>query len=68
MNVHRNTTIDRRAGHGTPSRPPHRLLVTDRGATAIEYAILAALIAAVIVGVVTNVGQDALTNFTQVDF
>ena len=68
MNVHRNTTIDRRAGHETSSRLPRRLLVTDRGATAVEYAILAALIAAVIVGVVTNVGQDALTNFTQVDF
>jgi pilus assembly protein Flp/PilA len=67
VNVHRNTTIDRRAAVGTSS-PPHRFLATDRGATAIEYAILAALIAAVIVGVVTNVGQDALDNFTQVSF
>lgn len=68
MNVHRNTTIDRRAGHETSSRLPRRLLVTDRGATAVEYALIVALIAAVIAGVVTNVGLDALTNFTRADF
>lgn len=36
----------------------------DRGATAVEYSILAALIAAIIVATVVLVGQDALTNWT----
>ena len=35
----------------------------DRGATAVEYAILAALIAAVIVFSVASVGLDTLGNW-----
>jgi len=35
----------------------------DRGATAVEYAIVAALIAAVIVVTVTLVGLDTLENW-----
>ena len=40
---------------------------SDRGATAVEYGMIVALIAAIIVGVVTNVGQDVLGGFTDVD-
>ena len=44
--------------HTRPTRP------TDRGATAVEYAIIASLIAAVIAGTVALVGLDALSNWT----
>ena len=39
----------------------------DRGATAVEYGLLVALIAAVIVVMVKTVGQDVLTAFTTVE-
>lgn len=35
----------------------------DRGATAVEYAIIASLIAAVIVATVALVGLDTLSNW-----
>ena len=38
----------------------------ERGATAVEYGLLVALIAAVIVGIVVPLGQDVLTGFTTV--
>ncbi|WP_298885494.1 Flp family type IVb pilin [uncultured Serinicoccus sp.] len=38
----------------------------ERGATAVEYGLLVALIAAVIVGIVVTLGQDVLTGFTTV--
>lgn len=38
----------------------------DRGATAVEYGLLVALIAAVIVGVVTTLGKDIQTAFQTV--
>lgn len=38
----------------------------DRGATAVEYGLLVALIAAVIVTIVGTVGQDVLTAFTTI--
>jgi len=38
----------------------------DRGATAIEYAIMLALIAAVIVGAVTILGQNTQQPFSDV--
>lgn len=38
----------------------------ERGATAVEYGIMVALIAAVIVGVVATVGQDILNAFNTV--
>jgi pilus assembly protein Flp/PilA len=44
-----------------------RMQTSDRGATAVEYGLIVALIAAVIVGVVTAVGQDVLGGFTDVD-
>lgn len=44
-----------------------RMQTSDRGATAVEYGMIVALIAAVIVGVVTAVGQDVLGGFTDVD-
>jgi pilus assembly protein Flp/PilA len=42
-------------------------LVRDEGATAVEYGIMVALIAAVIVGVVATIGQDILKGFTAVE-
>ena len=36
----------------------------DRGATAVEYGLMVALIAAVIVGVVSTIGQTLLAKFT----
>ncbi|GAB3261338.1 Flp family type IVb pilin [Nocardioides dilutus] len=39
----------------------------DRGATAVEYGLLVALIAAVIVVMVGLVGQDVLTAFTTIE-
>jgi pilus assembly protein Flp/PilA len=38
----------------------------DRGATAVEYGLMVALIAAVIVGVVTALGGNLSTLFTTV--
>ncbi len=38
----------------------------DRGATAIEYGLIAALIAVVIIGAVTTVGTKLKTTFTTV--
>ena len=38
----------------------------DRGATAVEYGLMVALIAAVIVGVVTALGGNLTTLFTNV--
>lgn len=38
----------------------------ERGATAVEYGIMVALIAAVIVGVVTTVGTDVKAAFQKV--
>ena len=38
----------------------------DRGATAVEYGLMVALIAAVIVGVVTTLGGKLSTLFTNV--
>lgn len=41
-----------------------RLLADDTGATAIEYALLAALIAGMILATVINVGQTLSGTFT----
>ena len=38
----------------------------ERGATAVEYGMLVALIAAVIVGIVATVGTDVLHAFTKI--
>ena len=38
----------------------------EEGATAVEYGLLVALIAAVIVGIVTTLGQQVLAGFTAV--
>ncbi|MDR4496214.1 MAG: Flp family type IVb pilin [Nitrospirales bacterium] len=43
-----------------------RFVKEDEGATAIEYGLLAALIAAVIVGAVTALGNNVNTAFTNV--
>jgi pilus assembly protein Flp/PilA len=37
-----------------------------RAVTAIEYALIAALIAVVIIGAVTTIGSNAKTTFTSV--
>ena len=39
----------------------------DKGATAVEYGLLVALIAAIIVVMVGLVGQDVLTGFTTIE-
>ncbi len=44
-----------------------RVNTSDRGATAVEYGMIVALIAAIIVTVVAAVGQDVLGGFTDVD-
>jgi Flp pilus assembly pilin Flp len=41
---------------------------TDRGATAVEYAILVSLIAAVIVLTVTSLGQATVDMFDALDW
>ncbi|MGE4537445.1 MAG: Flp family type IVb pilin [Desulfovibrio sp.] len=38
----------------------------EEGATAVEYGLMVALIAAVIVGVVTTLGQQLSTTFTNI--
>ena len=43
----------------------HRLR-SDRGATAVEYGLLVALIAAVIIGIVIVVGQQVSNAFNSV--
>jgi len=44
----------------------HALTRNDRGATAVEYGLLVALIAAVIVGVVVTLGGQINSAFTSV--
>ena len=44
-----------------------RFLSNESGATAIEYGLIAAGIAVVIIGIVTTVGQDLIAKFTAVD-
>ncbi len=44
-----------------------RFANTERGATMIEYVLLAALIAVVVIGVVTLVGRSTSTKFSSVD-
>ena len=44
-----------------------RMNMNDRGATAVEYGMIVALIAAIIVLTVAAVGQDVLGGFTDVD-
>ena len=39
----------------------------DKGATAVEYGLMVVLIAAVIIGVVSTIGQDLLAGFNTVD-
>ena len=43
-----------------------RLSARDRGATAVEYGLLVALIAAVIVGIVLVLGRQVSTAFQSV--
>lgn len=48
-------------------RAGERLREEQDGATAVEYGLLVALIAAIIVGVVGTLGQKILTAFTTVN-
>jgi pilus assembly protein Flp/PilA len=41
-------------------------LAEDRGATAVEYALMIALIAVVIIAAVTLIGNSASTKFSEV--
>jgi pilus assembly protein Flp/PilA len=43
-----------------------KFLKEDTGATAIEYGLIASLIAVVIIGAVTAVGTSLTTTFTEV--
>ena len=43
-----------------------RFIQDDSGATAIEYGLIAALIAVVIIGAVTTVGTNLTTTFNKV--
>jgi pilus assembly protein Flp/PilA len=43
-----------------------RFLANESGATAIEYGLIAALIAVVVIGAVTAVGTQLSTTFTNV--
>ena len=44
-----------------------RFAKDESGATAIEYGLIAALIAVVIIAVLTSVGQNLEAKFTDVD-
>jgi pilus assembly protein Flp/PilA len=48
------------------SRFVTRFLNDESGATAIEYGLIAALIAVVIIGAVTSVGSKVQSTFTSV--
>lgn len=44
----------------------HRFAMDERGATAIEYGLIAALIAVVVIGAITTVGTNLSNKFNQV--
>jgi pilus assembly protein Flp/PilA len=44
----------------------NRFVKDESGATAIEYGLIAALISVVIIGVLTTLGENLNTKFTQV--
>jgi pilus assembly protein Flp/PilA len=44
-----------------------RFVRDESGVTAIEYGLIAALIAVVIIGIITTVGTDLAAKFTAVD-
>lgn len=44
----------------------YEFLKEEKGATAVEYGLMVALIAAVIVGIVTTLGTKVTTAFTTV--
>jgi pilus assembly protein Flp/PilA len=46
--------------------PIIRMLHDKRGATAIEYGLIAALVAVVAIGAISNVGTKLSTTFTTV--
>ncbi len=47
-------------------RPVKRFLKSEDGATAIEYGLIAALIAVVIIAAVTSVGTNLNATFSEV--
>jgi len=51
---------------GESFRVLHALLRAQRGVTAIEYALIAALIAVVIIGAVTSLGTGVSATFNTV--
>jgi pilus assembly protein Flp/PilA len=42
----------------------HRFIVSEDGPTAVEYAVMLALIVIVCMGAITTLGQNANTSFT----
>ncbi len=67
-----SATSPRRSGHGGEAMKESQMDLLRRylrdadGATAIEYALIASLIAVVIIGAVTLVGTQVSTVFTEV--
>jgi pilus assembly protein Flp/PilA len=51
---------------GLNSRRTHRLIEDHRGVTAIEYALIAALIAIAAIGAFTAVGTDLSNTFSSI--
>ena len=43
-----------------------KLIKNDKGATAIEYGLIAALISVVIIGVLSTLGTNLNTKFTKI--
>ena len=50
----------------TLAKPAHRLLHDDRGVTALEYGLIAAVMGALIVIAFTTFGTDLGTAFTDI--
>ncbi len=45
----------------------HRFLTSEDGPTAVEYAVMLALILVAVIGIVTTLGQSANTKFGEVN-
>lgn len=51
----------------TLSQRVRRFLVSEDGPTAVEYAVMLALILVAVIGIVTTLGQSANTKFAEVN-
>jgi pilus assembly protein Flp/PilA len=62
----RGATLAPRAGEETMIDRLKKFLANDSGATAIEYALIASLVALVIIASVTSVGSKLKITFNEV--